>query len=289
MRNSTMKIQRREALAAIGAASVTGILPSREASAGQFTGKIKKAVKFHMATGDASVEDKFRMIRDIGFDGVEPRVRLGKEHEPLIRSYAAASEKVGLPIHGMVHSSNPDLAGAIDQAKTLGATSVLHVVRNNRNGSYLKNVEETKAIIRNAIPRAEKQGIMILCENVWATYLIEPMGMARFVDSFDSPMVGIYFDVGNVVRWGWPEHWLEVIGKRAKKLDIKEYDLDVAMNEGMRAGFAKPLGEGSIRWDRVRAELAKLDFRGWATAEVKGGDRERLEDIADQIDRVLDL
>ncbi len=259
------------------------------ASAGEFSGKIKKAVKFHMATGPESVLDKFRMIRDLGFDGVETRAKLGTENEALVRSYAQASESTGLPIHGVVHSSNPDLVGAIDQAKMLGASSVLHVVRYDRKISYLQNYEETKQIIRRAVDHAEKQGVMILCENVWASYLIEPMGMARFVDSFDSPMVGIYFDVGNVVRWGWPQHWLEVIGRRAKKLDIKEYDLNVAMNEGMREGFRKPLGEGSIEWDKVRSELAKIDYQGWATAEVKGGDRTRLAEIAAQMDRVLDL
>ncbi len=284
-------MHRRDVLktAAAGAAALAGTLPAASAPAGQFTGKIKKAVKFHMAAGNASVEDKFRMIGDLGFDGVETRVQLGDQHRDLIRSYAKAREKTGLPIHGVIHSSNPDLIGAIDQAKYLGATSVLHVVRYDRNIPYLENYEQTKEIIRRAVDHAEKQQIMILCENVWASHLIEPIGMARFVDSFDSPMVGIYFDVGNVVRWGWPQHWLQVIGKRAKKLDIKEYDLNIAMNEGMRAGFRQPLGEGSIEWDKVRDELAKLDYQGWATAEVRGGDRERLAQIAAEMDRVLDL
>lgn len=275
------------AAASIGGTAAT--LLKRPSYAGEFTGKIKKAVKFHMATGDQSVAEKFAMIRDLGFDGVETRVKLGKENQALVQSYASASESTGLPIHGVIHSSNPDLVGAIDQAKFLGASSVLHVVRYDRKISYLKNCEETKHIIRRAVDHAEKQGVMILCENVWASYLIDPMGMARFVDSFNSPMIGIYFDIGNVVRWGWPQHWLEVIGKRAKKLDVKEYDLTVAMNEGMRTAFNKPLGEGSIEWDKVRKELTKIDYRGWATAEVKGGDRNRLAEIASQMDRVLDL
>jgi hexulose-6-phosphate isomerase len=82
---------------------------------------------------------------------------------------------------------------------------------------------------------------------------------------------------------------LEVIGHRAKKLDVKEYDLDVAMKEGMRKGFGKPLGEGSIDWQEVRAQLSRLNYEGWATAEVPGGDRSRLTEIAQQMDRVLDL
>ncbi len=273
------------------AAITSGIVAAGQhsATAGQFTGKIKKAVKIHMVTGDAPAMDKFKLLRDLGFDGVETRAKLDAKDADLVKSYKQASEKTGLPIHGLIHGSNPDLIGAIDQAKYLGATSVLHVVRYDKNISYMQNYKETTEIIQRAVEHAEKNQVMILCENVWASYLIEPMGMAQFVDKFQSEMVGIYFDVGNVVRWGWPQHWLEVIGKRAKKLDIKEYDLDIAMKEGMRNGFRKPLGEGSIEWNKVRAELAKINYQGWATAEVKGGDKARLAEIAEQMDRVLSL
>ncbi len=106
-----------------------GLITKQRATAGQFTEKIKKAVKLHMVTGSASVEDKFRLLKELGFDGVETRAKLDAADKALVQSYAAASEKIGLPIHGLIHSSNPDLIGAIDQAKFLGASSVLHVVR----------------------------------------------------------------------------------------------------------------------------------------------------------------
>jgi hexulose-6-phosphate isomerase len=281
-------MDRREFLLSVSAAT-TVLAAQDQAAAGQFTGKIKKAIKFHMAEGDAPVEDKFRMIKDLGFDGVETRAALGAEQQALVRSYAAASEKTGLPIHGVIHSSSPDLAGAIEQARSLGADSVLHVVRYDRSISYLQNYRDTQSIIRQAIEVAEKKQVMILLENVWATFLIEPLSMARYIDELDSPMVGAYFDVGNVVRWGWPEHWIEVLAARIRKLDIKEYDLEVAMNEGLRGGFDKPLGQGSIDWPKVRAQLAVIGYQGWATAEVRGGDRARLADIARQMDQVLEL
>lgn len=265
-----------------------GLIANPRATAGEFTGKIKKAVKFHMVTGNESIEDKFRLVKELGFDGVETRAKLASADQALVRSYATASEKIGLPIHGLIHSNNPDLIGAIDQAKFLGANSVLHVVRYDQKIGYMQNYNETQAIIRKAISHAEKQEVMILLENVWASFLIEPLSMARYIDELDSPMVASYFDVGNVVRWGWPQHWIEVLGKRIKKLDIKEYDLKMAMNEGMRKGFNKPLGEGSIDWAKVREQLGVINFEGWATAEVPGGDRERLTDIASQMDRVLD-
>ena len=259
------------------------------ATAGEFTDRIRKAVKYHMISEKMSAEDKLKMLVDLGFDGVEPRAMLKPDQQAEVRAIRKASEKLDFPVHGVVNSSNPDIASAIDQAKAYGANSVLHVVRYDRKISYMQNYRETQAIIRKAIDRAEKQEVYILVENVWATYLIEPLGMARFIDEFESPWVQVYFDVGNVVRWGWPEHWIEVLGSRARKLDIKEYDLNIAMNEGMRKAFDKPLGEGSVDWAKVRRELLKMDYRGWATAEVRGGDRKRLADVAEQIDRVLDL
>jgi hexulose-6-phosphate isomerase len=99
--------------------------------------------------------------------------------------------------------------------------------------------------------------------------------------------VRAYFDVGNVMRWGWPQQWIEVLGKRIDKIHIKEYSLKVAMTEGMGKGFDFPIGQGDINWQRVREELKKIDFQGWATAEVRGGDRQKLADISTQMDRVL--
>ena len=256
---------------------------------GEFTDRIRKAVKYHMVTEKLSALDKLKMLQDLGFDGVEPRAQLKPSDAAKVKELAKASETTGLPIHGVVNSSNPDIAGAIDQAKMFGANSVLHVVRYDRKIGYLQNYKETQDIIRRAMDHAAKNEIQILIENVWASYLIEPLSMVRFIDELDSPWVQVYFVVGNVVRWGWPQHWIEVLGKRVAKLDIKEYDLNVAMNEGMRKGFGMPLGEGSVEWDKVRAELLRIDYRGWATAEVPGGDRKRLADIAAQMDRVLDL
>jgi len=283
-------VQRRQFLvtAATTAAATLATRPATAAN-GQFKGKITKAVKYHMVRTDGSVEDKFRLLKDLGFDGVEPRVALGESNRAHVSALGAASEKVGLPIHGMVHSSNPTLREAIDQAKSLGASSILHVVRYDKSIPYLENYARSQDIIRRAIDHAIKQDIQILIENVWATFLIEPLTMARYVDELDSSHVGVYFDVGNVVRWGWPQHWIQVLGPRIKKLDIKEYDLTVAMNEGMRSGFGMPLGSGSVDWAKVRKELAAIGYQGWATAEVPGGDRQRLADIAKQMDDVLDL
>ena len=73
-------------------------------------------------------------------------------------------------------------------------------------------------------------------------------------------MVGVYFDVGNNIRWGYAGHWVEVLNKRIGKLDIKEYSRKLQNDEGLRAGFNVEIGEGSVDWSRVRDELATINL-----------------------------
>ena len=209
-------------------------------------GRYRKALGYTMIKEDLSVEDKLKMVKDVGFEGIETPTQLLNKGTPEPKVLARVSEKVGIPIHGVVNSSHPDLKKAIDEAVLYGATSVLCVVRPNPDGSFMENYKRTQKTIRKAIPYAEKKRIHLLIENIWNTFLIEPLTMARYIDELDSPYVKAYFDVGNVVRWGWPQQWIEVLGKRIVKIHIKEYNLKVAMSEGMGKGFNFPLGEGSI-------------------------------------------
>ena len=267
---------------------VAAALPSGRASAAEPGGRIKKAVGWGMINEPKlSVEDRFRVAKDAGFEGVEVSRHASKKDEVEPQVLARASEKVGIPIHGVSNGSNPDLKEAIDDAATYGATTVLHVVRADPEAPFMENYRRTQEMIRSAIPHAEKKRIKILIENVWATFLIEPLTMARYIDELGSPCVKSYFDVGNVMRWGWPQHWIEVLGKRIEKIHIKEYSLKVAMKEGMGKGFDFPLGQGDIDWKRVREQLRDIQFQSWATAEVRGGDRQQLADISAQMDRVL--
>ncbi len=251
--------------------------------------KIQKAVGWGMIRADLSVEDKLRMVKDVGFAGVEvPAVRADRpSFDP--KELARASEKTGVAVHGVTMAGHPDVREVIDQAAMYGATSVLYVVRADENAPFMEHYRKTQEEIRVGIPRAEEKKVPILVENVWASFLIEPLTMARYIDEFDSPYVGAYFDVGNVMRWGWPQHWIEVLGKRIGKIHIKEYSLKTAMKEGMYKGFDFPIGEGDIDWARVREELKKIGFNGWATSEVRGGDRDRLAEISSEMDRVLAL
>jgi hexulose-6-phosphate isomerase len=283
-----IKMNRRQFIQAGGVLIAGAAAPAlvKSVSAQQSEGRMSKAVGWGMIDRSLSVEDRFRLAKDVGFAGVEV-TRHSREEGPEPAALARASEKVGIPIHGVVNGAHPDLEAAINDAEIFGATTVLHVVRTDSETSYMENYRRGQDLIRGAIPHAEKKKVKILVENVWATFLIEPLTMARYIDELKSPWVKAYFDVGNVMRWGYPQHWIEVLGKRIDKIHIKEYSLKVAMKEGMGKGFDFPIGQGDINWARVRDELKKIGFTDWATAEVSGGDRQKLADISAQMDRVL--
>lgn len=288
----TFPIERRRFLELGGLALTGGAVSALVGSSPLAVGaesadRIKKAVGWEMIQEKLSTEDKLRLAKDVGFEGIEVNSQLLKPGSVDPKELARASEKIGIPVHGVSGASHGDVRSILDEAAIYGASSVLHVVRADPQGSYLENYRRSQQAIREAIPHAERKGIPILIENVWATFLIEPLTMARYIDELDSPFVKSYFDVGNVMRWGVPQQWIEVLGKRISKIHVKEFSLKTAMAEGMSKAFNFPMGQGDIDWKRVLEELRKIDFQSWATAEVRGGDRKRLAEISEEMDKIL--
>ncbi len=160
----------------------------------------------------------------------------------------------------------------------------------NDKVSYEQAYIQSQASIRALIPYAEKTGIQIALENVWNNFLLSPLEAKRFLDEINHPLVGWYFDVGNILRYGWPEHWIETLQSRIMKLHMKEYSKEVMFNQGVRKGFDVELMEGDNNWPVVMKALQTIDYKGqWITAEVNGGDRERLLDVSRRMDKILNL
>lgn len=267
------------------------LAPSAVLLAGSFTGRIRKSLKWGMAQKAAQgmpLAEAFKKLRACGYEGVEPSL-LGHVTEQNANEWIAASKESGLIIDGTVGGRSEGLESGIDLTKKLGGDSMLVVLAYPQDQPLQQTWDASVARMKRASVHAEKQGVRILIENVWNTFLISAFDMARFIDDVGSPWVQVHFDIGNMMRWGVAEHWAQVLGKRSLKLDVKEYDLERAMKEGMRKGFDAPLGEGSVNWPAVRAELAKINYTGWAAAEVKAGDWDYLADVARRMDKVLDL
>jgi len=261
--------------------------------------KIKKAVKYSMVGGNASLTEKFKMLKEVGFDGID--MDQPADHAEVRKAMDAS----GLIVHGVVDYihwgkplSHPDpavraeglegLKTAIRDCKAYGGTTVLLVVGIcNKEISYADAYKRSQDEIRKALPLAGELGIKIAFENVWNMMLLSPLEMARYIDEFESPLVGSYFDVGNIVNYGWPEHWIRTLGKRIMKLDIKEYSRKMRDQSGPYAGFKAELGEGDCDWPAVLKALDEIGYTGWGTAEVAGGDRERMADISRRMDKIL--
>ena len=94
------------------------------------------------------------------------------------------------------------------------------------------------------LPLARELKVVIAVEEVWNKFLLSPMEFARYVDEFDSPWLKAYFDVGNVVFYGFPQDWIRALGPRIVKVHLKDFQLDRPNGR-----FAwKNLGEGDIDW-----------------------------------------
>ncbi len=297
----TPHLTRRSFLAtAAGAAMTVPAVASAAANAptpGPFAGRIYKAVKGSMIQGEMPLLEKFRLSKEVGFDGI---TLFAPDREDL-KEALEAQDKTGLMIHNINNAvhwkqrlSDPDpavrqesleaLMAALRFAHAAGASSVLLVVgkvTDPEHENHDQVWERSIAGIRQAIPLAAKLGVRILCENVGNGFCETPQEWARYLDEIGDPWVGAFFDIGNHHSRGGAANWIRVLGERIVKLDVKGHDTTIGRNCN--------IFDGNLDWASVRDELAKLQFTGWATAEVKGGGRERLREVAERMDKALGI
>lgn len=119
-----------------------------------------------------------------------------------------------------------------------------------------------KALIELA-PYAEAKGVIIGIENIWNKFLLSPMEMKNFLDEINSPFVGAFLDVGNMLLFGYPEHWIKILNKRIKKVHFKDFRRDA---KGL-AGFVDLLA-GDVDWVKVIDAFEAVGYHGWASAEM---------------------
>src|SRR5262245_54317244 len=204
--------------------------------------RLKKAVKYPMIKIRGSIQEKFELIKKLGFLGVEIDSPSNVNKEEAVR----ARDATGIAIHGVIDSvhwqkthvlSSPDaevrakgvaaLTGALDDAKLYGADTVLLVPGVARDGvSYEQCWERSQAEVRKAIPHAEKTGVKIAIEVVWNDFITKPEQLVEYVDQFKTEYVGAYFDCSNMIKYGVkPGDWIRKLGKRMLKFDFKGFSL----------------------------------------------------------------
>ena len=284
------------ATAAIAAAASNG--------AAQGGGKlpIEKAVLFGMLPRDMAVADRFQLAREVGFEQVECNTENDRKRAEEIK---AGADKAGVRIHSVMNSahwqyplssSDPAVVAksvdgmktSIENAKLWGADTVLLVPAVvNAETSYEEAWKRSQEQIRKLIPVAQDAKVIIAVEEVWNKFLLSPLEFATYVDSFNSPWVKAYFDVGNVVLYGYPQDWIRTLGKRIVKLHFKDFQFKQHPEIKKRVADFVALREGEIDWKAIHTALREIGFSGTATVELPGGDKQYLAEVSRRVDLIL--
>ena len=269
---------------------------------------LKKGIRDGCFGSTLTLEEKFELGAATDFQGMEITLPLEGEYsitspDSQLLEIRGMSENFGLQLHAMgagmpwayplTAADNATreqglayMRRTIDIASLLGVDSLLTITARVEQGvSYKDAWRVSQAALRDLSVEAADKGVYLLVENVWNNFLYSPIEMARYIDEVESDYVGAYFDVGNVVAFGYPEHWIEILGARIRKVHIKDFVRD----RGNRDGFC-PLLEGDVDWQVVMPALKDIGYEDWATLEVNAYSaypEQGVAELARQLDIIL--
>lgn len=288
------------------AAAIASSTSATRASAGEIAHETKprrllKTLKMGMVRVEGDLTAKFKAAKEAGFDGIE----IGCPGAP-VEEIKKAVEATGLVVDGSVGNTHwktthshadakvreqalKNLESSIRETKAVGGHTVLLVVGVGKDGSEQQVWDRSIENIRKALPLCAELGVAIAIENVWNQFCYEHNGpndqsaekFVKYVDEFNSPWVGMQFDIGNHWKYGNPAEWIRTLGKRIIKFDIKGFHR--ANNKWA------DITEDDLPWADVRKAIDDIGFHGWIAAEVGGGNEQRLKTVADQIDNALNI
>jgi len=257
---------------------------------------IKKAVLLSMLPKSMSMLDRFKLAVDCGFEQIECPTT---DDQAQVEEIKRAAEGSGLRIHSVMNmahwkyplssadssvvaASMKGMETSLRNAHFWGADTVLLVpaVVDAKTG-YREAWKRSQEEIRRLIPLAKELNVIIAVEEVWNKFLLSPIEFASYVDSFNSPSVRAYFDVGNVVINGYPQDWIRILGARIAKLHIKDFKF------AKREAQFVPLREGESDWPEVYKALSEIGYRGSATVELPAGDKDYLLEVSRRFDLIL--
>ncbi len=257
---------------------------------------IKKGLVFDMVPAHLSYADRFTLVRDAGFEVVqaltEPDERKAAEMKEAAAAVNIRIDSVMNVDHwqyplsasdpAVVEKSLSGMRTSLRNAKLWGSDTVLLVPAVvNAQTSYRDAWTRSQAQIRKLIPFAAELKVVIAIEEVWNKFLLSPLEMVQYIGEFHSPWVQAWFDVGNVVLYGYPQDWIRTLGKRIVKVHLKDFKRKEGGYEWVN------LGDGDVDWPAVRQSFTAIGYTGSVIAELEQGDETYLRDVSRRIDRLL--
>jgi hexulose-6-phosphate isomerase len=257
---------------------------------------VKKGLVFDMLPSQLSYTDRFKLARDVGFEVVQAPTTPDK-HEAEEMKKAADRANIRIDsVMNMDHWKYPLSSGdsavvaksvegmktSLHNAKLWGSDAVLLVPAVvNRETSYREAWTRSQKHIRELIPMAAELKVAIAIEEVWNKFLLSPLEMEKYIGEFRSPWIRAWFDVGNVVLYGYPQDWIRTLGTSIYKVHLKDF-------KRQERGYTwVNLGDGDVDWAAVRQAFMEIGYSGSVIAELEGGDEAYLRDVSRRIDRLL--
>jgi hexulose-6-phosphate isomerase len=290
---------RRDFLKMSAAGAAAAVLPQNETigsplQASAKGGRLKKAVLITMLPKQMSYLDRFKLAVDVGFEGIEMQTITDPKEADEIRE---ASIKSKLDIHSVMNmghwewplsSADPEVVKksldrmetSLRNAKLWGADVVLLVPGVVRPDTTIPQAwQRSQPQVRKLLPLAKELNVIIGIEPVWNKFLLTPYDTSKYIDEFKSSWVKAYFDVGNIVMYGFPQEWIRHLGNRIVKFHLKDFKFESRQ--------WAPLLEGSIDWKEVRKAIGEIGFSGYLTVELPGGDEAYLREVSRRVDRII--
>jgi L-ribulose-5-phosphate 3-epimerase len=245
--------------------------------------KLRKAIMGGTLGIKGTLIEKYKAAKEAGYEGVEPAGGMNQQEviDALGQSGLQAAS-VCCHTHWKQTLTHDDpkireegLQGVLTtlrDAKAYGADSIL-VVPGVVSETVPYDIAWTRSIaeIKKAVPLAKELGVKISIENVWNNFILSPLEAVRYLDEVGDPIVGWHFDIGNVLRYGWPDQWIKILGKRINRIHVKEYSIKKMKEEGVYKGFDCELTEGDNNWPAIMKALDAAGYTGWAISEQRGG------------------
>jgi L-ribulose-5-phosphate 3-epimerase len=257
---------------------------------------ITKGVLLDMLPPKLSYVDRMKMARDVGFEVIQaPTTPDQHEAEEIKKAADAANVRIDsvmnmdhwkYPLSSsdstVVEKSLTGMRTSLHNAKLWGSDAVLLVPAVvNPQTSYREAWIRSQAQIRKLLPLAQELKIVIAIEEVWNKFLLSPLEMTAYIREFQSPWIQAWFDVGNVVLYGYPQDWIRTLGKSIAKVHLKDF-------KRKEDGFEwVNLGDGDVDWSALREAFREIGYAGSAITELKAGDEAYLRDVSRRVDRLL--
>lgn len=249
---------------------------------------MKKSINAWTVDSNITFEEMFKAVREAGFEGIELNVdsddfskhSLALEKGTDLDAIAKLSEKNYLPVVSISTSlggctgetgesrqmAHKVIRRQIECAKALGAKAILTVPDGGRGRISIQEAYRNSLDCYSEMcDEITASGIFVCLEQVWNGFFTSPFDMAKFIDDLKNSYIGAYFDVGNMVAFSWPEHWIEILGKRIRAVHIKNFKRAGGL---FRGGNWVDLEDGDVDWPKVISALRRAEFDGYLTAET---------------------